>query len=71
MSQTLIKEVKNVIAQCDQVLGSLTPEEFNTLFSTEEIEFLKRLKRLSEVQHVGSSVAIKIQCLQKQLKIKA
>lgn len=56
-----MQEVKKMINTCDQVLGSLTPTEFNTLFSPEEIEFLRKLKRLGEVSDsVVNTVEMKI-----------
>ena len=57
----MMQEVQKVISQCNKVLGSLTPTEFNTLFSPEEIEFLRRLKRLGEVSDsVVNTVEMKI-----------
>ncbi len=66
-----MQEVKNMINTCNQVLSGLTPTEFNTPFSPEEIEFLRKLKRLGETKDsVVNTGEIKIQCLQKQLKSK-
>lgn len=61
--------VKKMVNTCNNVLGGLTPVEFNTLFTLEEIEFLRRLKRLGEVSDsVVNTVEIKIQLLAKATK---